>query len=543
MANKSNYPTTFIGDNPIGLEAGAQDGLGFEDYASALANLVLSSNEPVSIGIFGDWGSGKTSLMNLIKKNVETNAQGTATTVWFNAWRYESESHPIVPLCATIISAIEAQKGILGKSFDAVVKALRSIANGFALKTKVKLPLVAETEVGFAIKDMINEDNALLEQSLYYNAFEKLDKASSQLKENKIVIFIDDLDRCFPEHAIRLIESVKLVLSQPGFVFVFGLDKKTISSFVSQKYATVAGVSGEMYLDKLFQVTFFIPDYSHLIGDYAAMLVKSHLEASAKKEFAPLFPTIGSFCRNNPRAVKRFLNNILIDRAIASKRPQIKHIPLIYFGFARALQMHWPIVADAIRYNDDEICTKLSKDIYEHPAGLDQALQELASDELNVNEPVYHLILQERSLQDLITSEVARAWLSSSDNRTCWSLLQERTIEVLPEEQNENGNRFVNVKRGIIVDKNKIYSTVIRSGWCQEKVQKIFPELFSIITERADKAFWGKVNWGYQKKNKGKVLGKVVHSSGSNMYLMEFDHRSDKVYLFVNEAGIEILDG
>ena len=78
--------------------------LGFEGYASALADVVLTSTPRFAIGIFGSWGSGKTTLMRAISEKLR--GREDVVTVWFNAWRYEREPHLIVlpRRCPTRIS-------------------------------------------------------------------------------------------------------------------------------------------------------------------------------------------------------------------------------------------------------------------------------------------------------------------------------------------------------------------------------------------------------------------------------------------------------
>ena len=114
----------------------------------------------------------------------------------------------------------------------------------------------------------------------------------------------------------------------------------------------------------MLQLAFFLPDSTELMSDYAEKLIQTFVDQPSVDELRPLFPFVGMYCRSNPRAVKRFLNNILLDRAIASRRPGLSSIPMVHFGIARALQLHWPHVADAIRYNDDDICHKLADDFH-----------------------------------------------------------------------------------------------------------------------------------------------------------------------------------
>jgi len=104
------------------------------------------------------------------------------TTVWFNAWRYEQEEHPIVPLVGTIVRELERHKSFreqLKGGGQSLMRALRAIAYGFSAKSKVKVPGFAEIEASFVAKDMIEREehlvpDPLLDRSLYYEAFENL---------------------------------------------------------------------------------------------------------------------------------------------------------------------------------------------------------------------------------------------------------------------------------------------------------------------------------------------------------------------------------
>ena len=71
-----------------------QDRLNFSHYADALAEVVLTADTPITIGVFGPWGSGKTSLMKLVTKqltNRRTAGHRWARVAWFNAWQYERD--------------------------------------------------------------------------------------------------------------------------------------------------------------------------------------------------------------------------------------------------------------------------------------------------------------------------------------------------------------------------------------------------------------------------------------------------------------------
>ncbi len=111
MAENNRNDFKLLSDEPI-LEGDRIDQLEFKHTAEVLARAALYTDSPITIGVFGDWGSGKTSLMRLMWKIVNSEGLGNnaAVAVWFNAWQYEREEHLIVPLIATIARDIKRKE-------------------------------------------------------------------------------------------------------------------------------------------------------------------------------------------------------------------------------------------------------------------------------------------------------------------------------------------------------------------------------------------------------------------------------------------------
>ncbi len=242
MAKSKLKPLQLISDQPVDLLK--DDRLGLQPYAGTVASVALGTPGPFTIGVFGDWGHGKTSLLRLAQKMVE-DQDHQVVTAWFNVWQYEKEEHPIVPLTATIVHALEKKQhsglsAALAEGAGKLIDALRSVAYGFSLKGKAQVPGLVEVEAAADVQKMIDRYqelrkhaiDALLDQSLYHKAFEILQAAAGKHDDSdqrpKIVVFIDDLDRCLPDNALHLLESIKLVLCQPGFVFVLGIDQRIV---------------------------------------------------------------------------------------------------------------------------------------------------------------------------------------------------------------------------------------------------------------------------------------------------------------------------
>lgn len=176
MTTNQENNFALLSDEPI-LESERSDHLKFKHTAEVLARAALHTDSPITIGVFGNWGSGKTSLMRLMRKIVDDEGRGdnAAVAVWFNAWQYEREEHLIVPLLATIardikkkqeqwenISADDKVGAAARKALDImnagakkVHDALRSVLYGVSMKGKLGVPLLGELEISASMKDMI----------------------------------------------------------------------------------------------------------------------------------------------------------------------------------------------------------------------------------------------------------------------------------------------------------------------------------------------------------------------------------------------------
>ncbi|RQW09296.1 hypothetical protein EH222_04140, partial [candidate division KSB1 bacterium] len=362
---EKNYK--LLSDEPV-LESGRADRLEFEHTAKVLARAALHADSPITIGIYGGWGSGKTSLMRLMWQCVEEEGLGArpAVAVWFNAWQYEREEHLVVPLIATIARDIKnkqmqwkKKKGkaardaskIMDTGGSKIHDALRSVLYGVSIVGKFGIPHVGELEISASMKDMIERYEAvtkdtLMARSLYFDAFDKLRELAHDKKVEKpqIVVFIDDLDRCFPEHAVRLIESIKLILHQPSFAFVLGIYPQIIEEFIRNKYAAQYSLAAAQvaakdlsdlqsrmdkylgyfddYLEKIVQVHHYVPERGpSQMQSYIKQLLE---EAEVTSEFLvegvkeeDLFELIAEVGKRSPREIIRKMNSLIVKWRIS----------------------------------------------------------------------------------------------------------------------------------------------------------------------------------------------------------------------------------
>ncbi len=320
-------------------------GLGYGDYASALAEMVVHSRAEFAVGIFGSWGSGKTTLMRAIERHLAS--LDDVVTVWFTAWRYEREPHLIVPLLDVLREALDelaseraAMSGPARTAAAAIGRAGRAFLAGLTVSARVA-GVQAQLEPGKMLAALKAEnDNGTESLSFYQAGFVMLRDAIREFSAGgtrRVAVFVDDLDRCLPSNALDVLESMKLFFDVEGCVFIVGLDQAIAERAVAVKYGTLDGaspqaaVSGIDYVKKIFQVPFALPristdqlqDYLTVVADNAdlgdAQLMDFDLNLRRHLEFLPGEDSV------NPREVKRLINSYILQLKMLSARlgPQL----------------------------------------------------------------------------------------------------------------------------------------------------------------------------------------------------------------------------
>jgi len=352
---------------------------------------------------------------------------GSITTVAFNAWRYEQENIPLIPLIATILQMIEKKhKDGLANLKDA----LRSVLFSLSAKFTTKNPLIGDLEVAIEPAKAIERYEQLRSQwidqqighCLYYNAFqifEEIQGEAQQGKAHKIVVFIDDLDRCFPNKAIRLLESIKLVLGQRGFIFVLAVDRRILESYLDQRYKRKFGLDdyrqGQSYLDKIIQLPLWIPPHKGRFSSLVKRMLKKHPIDDQTTYSKSLLEIIGFACNHNPRQLIRFFNDLLVDKKIYEDTYTDKTFSRDAFIVSRGIRHQSEMVYQFLIKNK-KICEHLKA------ASSVESLHNLIEELLkNSDQKAEQLFLQEILFRDsilrLLSSKLGNNWLSEHELR------------------------------------------------------------------------------------------------------------------------------
>jgi predicted KAP-like P-loop ATPase len=317
----------------------SEDLLGFKVHAELLIDIINDETIlPVTIGVFGDWGSGKSSILQIIKDEFEKDEYEDSLCIYFNGWTFEGYDDAKAALLNSILKELEDNKKLSAEVKDAVKEKAKKLwksidwmrGAGLVMKN-IALPAVSAYFSGglsllpFAYQKMsewkIDSSEKLIEklqsdegQKLFESLTskgesrdEKINAVSEFRKDfeellketnfKKLVVIIDDLDRCTPDRIIDNLEAVKLFLNVPKTAFLIGADPRIVRHAIELKYKTDKisynaddKIKNERiisdYLEKLIQIPYNLPKLSdNEVETYLTLLL-------CKKSFPDKFSTI-----------------------------------------------------------------------------------------------------------------------------------------------------------------------------------------------------------------------------------------------------------
>lgn len=297
------------------------DYLKFDYIIDAVTKIVLDEGlSPSSIGLYGDWGSGKSSLMKMIEQKLTQRGDKSILCVRFNGWLFEGYEDAKTALCGTILEKIKEKETLDSKIKEKVKQLLdkvdvqkilgKGIRYGLdylltggvlglteisisqitkALKSKADT--VSEDEITDVLRSFKTESNIRKDIKNFQKEFADILK-ETQIKH--LVVFVDELDRCTPETILDVIEAIRLFLFAKGTSFVIGADQRLIEYAIRTKYKDVVGNNldiGKEYMEKVIQYPVNIPalDENEVEKYISCLLLEKKLQ---KEEFSEILEYI-----------------------------------------------------------------------------------------------------------------------------------------------------------------------------------------------------------------------------------------------------------
>lgn len=335
-------------------------------------NQILSCDEienSFSISLDSDWGAGKTFFVKqvilalILKSNcidtkfyshlkideetknklldslnqaeqaVSLNDQGILTTqekltlpvipIYYDAWKYDNTNEPVLSLINEMVNSINSLKGLHGKSD--VKEGLSGILSGLLRTVNMSYTINNNIAVGIdgngladslsAFKNFERPDylSMFSEEDEIHTAIKKLFEKLMGKEKNKLVIFIDELDRCKPSYAVTLLERIKHFFDNENIIFVFSTNLKQLSNTVKNAYGMY--FDSDRYLDRFFDIKFNLPEIN--VVSYL-----NYLECNPQNMDLTIILSLFQHFKLTIREINFFWTNYNLSRPLAYKLNQ-----------------------------------------------------------------------------------------------------------------------------------------------------------------------------------------------------------------------------
>ncbi|MGE8429635.1 MAG: KAP family P-loop NTPase fold protein [Sphingobacterium sp.] len=386
----------------------SEDLLGFKVHADLLIDVINDETVlPVTIGVFGDWGSGKSSVLQIIKSEFDKEENEDSLCIYFNGWTFEGYDDAKAALLNAILKELEDNKKLSAEVKTTVKEKAKKLwksidwmrGAGMVMKN-IALPAVSAyftgglslipfgiqklTEFGLDSPDKLITKLQSEEGTEFFKSLQKAEKEQQEqtnvvadfrcdfdellkaTKFKKLVVIIDDLDRCTPDRIIDNLEAVKLFLNVANTAFIIGADPRIVKHAIEFRYKEKGKIADannddivKDYLEKLIQIPYNLPRLSDSeVETYISLLIckrelnteqfekvhnffrdfrardrysvcgfgamKEYIESSQREKILKnlvslpdLVPIITQTLSGNPRQIKRFLNTLTLRERLA----------------------------------------------------------------------------------------------------------------------------------------------------------------------------------------------------------------------------------
>jgi KAP family P-loop domain len=263
------------------------DCLGRKELEPPLTQFVTQAVGPFVLAVDGSWGSGKTTFLKMWQVKLD---EAGHLCLYLNAWKTDFVQDPLVAVVGELSIAIKKHpldrldEDHVRKTIEKIEKTARSIVKRL-IPVGAKLLTLGALDIDSALEREVSAGTSVVAENLIQDykkgktdieAFrEDLEFLANAIQEPnedqvKIVIIIDELDRCRPTYAVQLLERIKHLFDVEGVVFILGIDRHQLSHSVKALYGSEFDAAG--YLKRFIDIDYNLPEPS--IGSYCPFLFK-----------------------------------------------------------------------------------------------------------------------------------------------------------------------------------------------------------------------------------------------------------------------------
>ncbi len=351
-------------------KAGAPDLLGVDDYMHALIKFIQTCNMPTTIAVQGEWGSGKTSMLNQIKHQLcetgldkELDNELPYYGVWINTWQYSIMKSRDETLMAIIGGLTNEISRIIKRKHESQSQAVLNKVSSLFGKIAKAGAKVAGNQIGLegdSIDSFFQGNEETVDLLNFKNSLQDainqcLELDIKQGNNNRgFIFFIDDLDRIDPPVAVEILELIKNIFEVDNCICVLAIDYEVVVKGLIPKFGPLTDKNERefrSFFDKIIQLPFSMPvamyDVNHFllqsledIGYIDAQFSENDSLKDKLTDFAML--SVGT----NPRSLKRLINTLSLLNIIGNVKNNEKkeqYELVVNFGLV-CIQIAYPKV-------------------------------------------------------------------------------------------------------------------------------------------------------------------------------------------------------
>ncbi len=310
------------------------DRFGLMAYEKGLEAFLRGASTPITVALQGEWGSGKTSLMNVLRDDLcgTNNQDGEYFSIWINTWEYSLMRNSNEALLQILFKMANEVVNLSRSTSEEVINSIKKsfIGLGTAITRNVANKLV--DGLGDSLLEAFSKDaeNSIadLREKLQAQINECMEK--NQGKKG-IIFFIDDLDRIDPPVAVELLELLKNIFTLEKCLFVLAIDYDVVIKGLKPKFGELNDKNERefrSFFDKIIQVPFSMPvsQYStkeYLIDELKRIGILDSSDLTDKSLINCLDKAESLTVGPNPRSIKRFLNTLSLIKCISQAKKNL----------------------------------------------------------------------------------------------------------------------------------------------------------------------------------------------------------------------------
>ena len=302
-----------------------EDLFGIQVYQDALIKYIRLTDTPITIALQGEWGSCKTSLMNLLRYNLCDVDNAQFYPIWINTWQYSLMKTPSQAIIS-ILEGIINQIGTLNPSTQKWEESKRKIG-GLFKKMAIAGTKVAAGAVGIdkdVVGEFFDENNESSTSDIVQLKHEisKLISDALELDRTKegFTFYIDDLDRIDPPVAVEILELLKNIFDLEKCVFILAIDYDVVIKGLKPKFGELTDANERefrSFFDKIIQLPFSMPVASYNVDVFLVdALRKIEFFSDEELNDSELAEILSEITRlsvgSNPRSLKRLTNTLAL---------------------------------------------------------------------------------------------------------------------------------------------------------------------------------------------------------------------------------------